>query len=232
MDSLNIVTSMRGLINEQIAEVHTALPVRVTAVDYGAKTVTLESLVTNKRSTEDEIEYPTFHDVPFAINGGGTARISFPLKAGDIGTVIFSERDPSNALQTTGETTSTSTLIQPCGLYPVCFIPKIATAADTTDAVDSDKIVISNNKNTYAEFDSTDTISIYNSAGLKIEINGSEITLADGVGSLTLSNGTFNINGLKIAPDGTLTLADGSVVDRHTHGGVESGGSSTAPLGG
>ncbi|HFT1551926.1 TPA: hypothetical protein ACH27V_005708, partial [Klebsiella quasipneumoniae subsp. similipneumoniae] len=27
-------------------------------------------------------------------------------------------------------------------------------------------------------------------------------------------------------------LADGSVVDRHTHGGVETGGSNTAPLGG
>nr|DAY73633.1 MAG TPA: baseplate protein [Caudoviricetes sp.] len=232
MDSLNIVTSMRGLINEQIAEVHTALPVRVTAVNYGSKTVTLESLVTNKRGTEDEIDYPTFYEVPFAINGGGTARISFPLKAGDIGTVIFSERDPSNALQTTGEDTSTSTLIQPCGLYPICFIPKIATAADTTDPVDPDKIVISNNKNTYAEFDPTDTISIYNSQGMKIEITGSNITITDGTGTISMSGGTVNINGLKISPNGTLTLADGSVVDKHTHGGVESGGSSTAPLGG
>lgn len=232
MDSLNIVTSMRGLINEQIAEVHTSLPVRVTAVNYGAKTVTLESLVTNKRSSEDEIDYPTFHDVPFAINGGGTARISFPLKPGDIGTVLFSERDPSNALQTTGENTSSTTLIQPCGLYPICFIPKIATAADTSDSVDPDKIVISNNGTTYAEFTPDSIISIYNDQGLKIELAGTEISITDGTGHITMSGGTVNINGLKIAPDGTLTLADGSVVDKHTHGGVESGGSSTAPLGG
>lgn len=44
--------------------------------------------------------------------------------------------------------------------------------------------------------------------------------------------GGFNLNGLQILPDGRLQLVDGSIVDKHTHGGVESGGSSTAPLGG
>lgn len=44
------------------------------------------------------------------------------------------------------------------------------------------------------------------------------------------SPGTVNINGLKILPDGRLQLADGSIVDAHTHGGVSPGGSSTAPL--
>lgn len=42
--------------------------------------------------------------------------------------------------------------------------------------------------------------------------------------------GTVNINGLKILPDGRLQLADGSIVDAHTHGGVSPGGSNTAPL--
>lgn len=45
------------------------------------------------------------------------------------------------------------------------------------------------------------------------------------------SSGDVNINGLKISSSGTLTLVDGSVVDKHTHGGVESGGSKTNPLG-
>lgn len=46
------------------------------------------------------------------------------------------------------------------------------------------------------------------------------------------SPGTVNINGLRILPDGRLQLVDGSIVDKHTHGGVSSGSSSTAPLGG
>jgi hypothetical protein len=45
------------------------------------------------------------------------------------------------------------------------------------------------------------------------------------------SPGTVNINGLKVLPDGRLQLVDGSIVDGHDHGGVQSGGSRTAPLG-
>ena len=109
MDALNLVTAMRGMMTEQLAEVHTSLPVRVTGVNYGAKTLTLESIVKNTRSEEDSIDYPTFHDVPFMVNGGGTGRISFPIKSGDIGVVIFSERDPSNAMQTSGDAATTTT---------------------------------------------------------------------------------------------------------------------------
>lgn len=46
------------------------------------------------------------------------------------------------------------------------------------------------------------------------------------------STGVVNINGLNILPDGTLVTKDGDIVDKHDHGGVQSGGSNTAPLGG
>lgn len=233
MDALNIVTSMRGLVLEQLAEVHTALPVRVTGVDYGSKSVTLESIVKNTRSTDDEIDYPTFHDVPFMVNGGGTGRISFPIKSGDIGVVIFSERDPSNALQTAGDSASTSTLIQPCGLYPICFIPKVATATDSSETVDSEKVVISNNKQTYGSFDPSGTVSIYNAQGMKINVTpggidieapGKNITVSDGTGTLTLSGGNMtykggpvNLNGLIIDQNGQMTDGNGVGFHNHTH---------------
>lgn len=224
MDALNFVTAMRGLMLEQLVEVHTALPVRVTGVDYGGKTVTLESIVKNTRSTDDEVDYPTFHDVPFMINGGGNGRISFPIKAGDIGTVMFSERDPSNALQTSGDDASGSTLIQPCGLYPICFIPKISTATDSTEAVDSEKVVISNNKNTYMSLDPDGTISIYNSQGMKINITPTGIDMTDGTGklsmqggNLTFKGGTVNMNGLLIDSNGQMTDGKGVGFHNHTH---------------
>lgn len=235
MDALNFVTAMRGLMTEQLAEVHTSLPVRVTGVNYGAKTLTLESIVKNSRSSEDEIDYPTFNDVPFMVNGGGTGRISFPIKSGDIGVVIFSERDPSNALQTSGEQPTGTTLMQPCGLYPVCFIPKISTGTDSTEAVDSEKVVISNNKNTYASFDPSGTISIWNSQGMKIDITPSGITMTDGSGTLDLKGGvmTFkgtsaNINGLQIDQNGLMTDGNGIGFHTHTHTvrNVQSGSSS------
>lgn len=56
-----------------------------------------------------------------------------------------------------------------------------------------------------------------------VEFTGSGINIK--------STGTVNINGLKILSDGRLQLVDGSIVDKHTHGGVSPGGSNTAPLG-
>lgn len=224
MDALNIATAIRGMMVEQLAEIHTSIPVRVTGVDYGGKTVTLESIVKNTRSTEDQIEYPTFHDVPFMINGGGTGRISFPIKAGDVGVLIFSERDPSNALQTSGDTSAAGAFIQPCGLYPICFIPKIATATDSTEAVDPDKVVISNNKQTYASFDPSGTISIYNAQGMKVEMTPSGITITDGIGTLSIqggnlkwTGGTANFNGLMIDQNGQMTDGKGVGFHNHTH---------------
>lgn len=46
------------------------------------------------------------------------------------------------------------------------------------------------------------------------------------------STGDVNINGLVIKSDGALVTKDGDIVDKHNHGGVQSGGSNTLPLGG
>lgn len=44
------------------------------------------------------------------------------------------------------------------------------------------------------------------------------------------STGNISINGLNIRPDGTLVTKDGIVIDGHTHGGVQSGGSNTGAM--
>ncbi|MXF49852.1 hypothetical protein GR294_25570 [Raoultella sp. Lac2] len=64
-------------------------------------------------------------------------------------------------------------------------------------------------------------------------LNGEPTEFAEFTGSgITIkSPGDVNINGLKILANGKLQLVDGSVVDGHDHGGVESGGSRTNPLG-
>ncbi len=64
-----------------------------------------------------------------------------------------------------------------------------------------------------------------------ISTSAVELRSDDGETKLSLNpasgaiNGTapggFNLNGLKILSDGRLQLVDGSIVDKHTHGGVE-----------
>lgn len=65
-------------------------------------------------------------------------------------------------------------------------------------------------------------------------LNGEPTEYAEftGSGINIKSPGVVNINGLKILANGKLQLVDGSIVDGHDHGGVESGGSRTSPLGG
>ncbi|HBQ4101875.1 TPA: hypothetical protein L7141_000631 [Klebsiella pneumoniae] len=74
--------------------------------------------------------------------------------------------------------------------------------------------------------------AVYITAIASLNDEPTEFAEFTGGGINIQSPGVVNINGLKILADGTLQLADGSVVDRHTHGGVETGGSNTAPLGG
>ena len=64
-----------------------------------------------------------------------------------------------------------------------------------------------------------------------LQIDDSGVTIKSTSAVKVESAGDVNINGLTISSSGTLTLVDGSVVDKHTHGGVESGGANTNPLG-
>lgn len=223
MDSLNFVSAIRGLILDHLLEVHTTVPARISAVDYGSKTATVESIVKDTRSTTDIQDYPIFYDVPIMVNGGGTGRITFPLKGGDMGVLVFSERDPSKALQTDGSDSSSSSLVMPCGLYPIMFIPKIALGGDSTPDIDSDNVVIDNNQKTTISLSPDGTGIIKSSLGGSITV-GAGVTITDGSGTLTVKDGnatwkggTFNINGLIISEDGYITDAGGVGLNTHTH---------------
>lgn len=223
MDSLNFVSSLRGLILDNLLEMHTTVPARVSSVDYGAKTVVAESIVKNTRSSTDSQNYPIFYDVPLMVNGGGNGRITFPIVGGDMGVLVFSERDPSKALQTDGSDASGSSLIMPCGMYPIMFIPKIALNADSTPDIDSSNIVIDNNQQTTVSLSPDGTGVIKSTLGGSITVD-SGVTITDGTGVFTIKSGKanwtggeFTINGLTISEDGLITDANGIGLNTHTH---------------
>ena len=223
MDSLNLVSAFRGLILDHLLEMHTALPASVSSVDYGAKTATINSLVKNTRSSTDEQDYPIFHDVPLFVLGGGKARITFPVTSGDVGVLIFSERDPSNALQSQGESASSAEMIMPCGLYPIMFIPKVALGNDSTAVIDQNNIVLDNNTNSTISLSPDGTIVASSSMGAKITVD-SGVTITDGTGTLSVANGSLtwsggevNINGLTITKEGLIKDSSGVGLNTHTH---------------
>lgn len=150
---------------------------------------------------------PLLVDVPVVFPRGGGCTLTFPVKAGDECLVIFADRCidfwwQSGGIQEPVDERMHDLSDAFCIVGPQSQAKKIGGISTSAVELRSD--------------DGETKLSLNPASGA---INGT-------------APGGFNLNGLKILSDGRLQLVDGSVVDKHTHGGVEPGGSSTAPLGG
>ncbi|HDW8252758.1 TPA: hypothetical protein RM899_002925 [Escherichia coli] len=150
---------------------------------------------------------PLLVDVPVVFPRGGGCTLTFPVKAGDECLVIFADRCidfwwQSGGIQEPVDERMHDLSDAFCIVGPQSQAKKIGGISTSAVELRSD--------------DGETKLSLNPASGA---INGT-------------APGGFNLNGLKILWDGSLQLVDGSIVDKHTHGGVEPGGSSTAPLGG
>ncbi|EJH5754909.1 hypothetical protein NED27_001323 [Escherichia coli] len=150
---------------------------------------------------------PLLVDVPVVFPRGGGCTLTFPVKAGDECLVVFADRCidfwwQSGGIQEPVDERMHDLSDAFCIVGPQSQAKKIGGISTSAVELRSD--------------DGETKLSLNPASGA---INGT-------------APGGFNLNGLKILSDGRLQLVDGSIVDKHTHGGVEPGGSSTAPLGG
>lgn len=93
---------------------HTIATVR--EFNYASQTVTAQIVYNQTYFKKDQdgtykkvfLPYPTLLDVPVIILGGGDARLTFPIRAGDQCLILFNDRDIDNWLagSTTGEVAS------------------------------------------------------------------------------------------------------------------------------
>ncbi|HCB1175004.1 TPA: hypothetical protein NQF68_004250 [Klebsiella pneumoniae] len=178
-------------------------PDAVTAVVQPA----IKGAEQDESGAEVSVNLPLLVDVPVIFPRGGGCTLTFPVKAGDECLVIFADRCidfwwQSGGIQEPVDDRMHDLSDAFCIVGPQSQAKKISGISTSAVELRSD--------------DGGTKLSLNPSSG---EINGT-------------APGGFNLNGLKILADGRLQLVDGSIVDKHTHGGVESGGSSTAPLGG
>ncbi|WP_142478594.1 Gp138 family membrane-puncturing spike protein [Klebsiella oxytoca] len=178
-------------------------PDAVTAVVQPA----IKGAEQDESGAEVSVNLPLLVDVPVVFPRGGGCTLTFPVKEGDECLVIFADRCIDFWWQSGG--------IQE---------PVDGRMHDLSDAFcivgpQSQAKKISGISASAVELRSDD-------GSAKLSLNP-----ASGAISGTAPGG-FNLNGLKILSDGRLQLVDGSIVDKHTHGGVEPGGSDTDPLGG
>ncbi len=178
-------------------------PDAVTAVIQPA----IKGVEHDASGAEVSVNLPLLVDVPVVFPRGGGCTLTFPVSAGDECLVIFADRCidfwwQSGGIQEPVDGRMHDLSDAFCIVGPQSQAKKIGGISTSAVELRSD--------------DGSVKLALNPASGA---INGT-------------APGGFNLNGLKILPDGRLQLVDGSIVDKHTHGGVESGGSNTAPLGG
>ncbi|HHL1414087.1 TPA: Gp138 family membrane-puncturing spike protein [Klebsiella pneumoniae] len=183
-----------------------ALPGTVESFDAETVTATIQLGILGLSDGESKA-LSVLNDVPVMFPRGGGCSLTFPVNKGDECLVIFADRCIDFWWQSGGVQEPVDERMHDlsdafCIVGPQSQAKKIGGISTSAVELRSD--------------DGETKLSLNPVSGA---INGT-------------APGGFNLNGLKILSDGRLQLVDGSIVDKHTHGGVEPGGSSTAPLGG
>ncbi len=204
--------------------VHTNIRGKVVGVNYGVPSVDVQPMAFTEFPSGTVDRYPIIYDVPVLLpsGAGGKARLTMPIKPGDVVGLSFSERNEGdNNDQNTHQ------------LFPGWAVTQIFTDGNAKP-IDPDNVVLENDK-------SSATLKPNGDIGLanpKVKINAlanGNVQVSNGAGNLAMDpSGLVTVNGAKITPDGRIITAKGIDVDdffekysRHTHGGVERGGSNT-----
>ncbi|MBK1779212.1 MAG: hypothetical protein IPZ45_23515 [Escherichia coli] len=199
------------LAGSVMSALRVSMPGIVQSFDPDAVTVVVQPVIKGYEPDSNGINQsttlPLLVDVPVVFPRGGGCTLTFPVKAGDECLVVFADRCidfwwQSGGIQEPVDERMHDLSDAFCIVGPQSQAKKIGGISTSAVELRSD--------------DGETKLSLNPASGA---INGT-------------APGGFNLNGLKILSDGRLQLVDGSIVDKHTHGGVEPGGSSTAPLGG
>lgn len=182
---------------------HTSIPARIEEVFYDQGHVTLQPLIktiTKKGSTfadKYEQQYPLIYEVPFYIMSAqrGVARITMPIKKGDVGTLLFSERDTETYLNTTGtsvvDSDNYATLSQDGKPFKLMFIPELFTPSEAP-SISSENIVVTNDKSIYTVKPDGTTIDTDGKTTITRSSDGT-ITLETPSDTIKLNNGSITI---------------------------------------
>ncbi len=199
-----------SLVQKILSTLKVAMPGIIQSFDPDTVTAVVQPAIKGYdpgAADDGSLDLPMLVDVPVIFQRGGGCTLTFPVSAGDECLVIFADRCIDFWWQNGG--------VQ----KPVD--PRMHDLSDAFAIVgpQSQARKISGISTSAVELRSDD-------GATKLSLNPSNGTISG------TAPGGFNLNGLKILPDGRLQLVGGAIVDGHRHGGVASGGSNTAPLGG
>lgn len=91
-------------IKAQLLDLHTSLPAKVESYDPAKQFVKVQPMLQRKFVNEDPVNLPIIENVPVLFFGAnaGKSFLTFPIKAGDLGFIFFSERSLDKYLSSNG----------------------------------------------------------------------------------------------------------------------------------
>ena len=142
----DFVDAIRRVVEDQIAELHTALPAEIVEFNQDSCTVDVVPKAKITLSSGETFEYPRINDVPvlFPCGMGNDAVIVYPVKKGDGCLLIFSEQSldywQSSGVASSEMKFSLSNAIAIPGLFA-------RPASDIGEAFKTNSIIIRNGNN-------------------------------------------------------------------------------------
>jgi hypothetical protein len=141
-----LATLLVDAINARLSEFRVSLPCKIAKYNSSDGTVDVDILLKDQKPQSDgtvELKtFPTIQDVPIQWFRCGTAWITLPLKAGDLGKLVFTDRSLSNwSASNKGEVVDPKSLSMH-NFDGATFEPGLYPASAAVPSPDPDNIVI------------------------------------------------------------------------------------------
>ena len=225
-------------------KIRTVIPAKVIEVDYDKSLVLVQPLIrTWWEKWRSEVTMWPLEGIPIVFSSAsrGIARITLPVKKGDVGLVLFADRHTERYLGSDGEEVVDSGSMVTLGIdgfmNVIGFLPEIFTEAKNQgfrkDALvieyGNSKITLEENgKVTYGNgaiftvmSDEGDSVTTNGNVTTRIGFDGSA-SVDNGKGKIELKpDGSIELNGVIIKPDGTLTAPKIEAESSLKKGGIE-----------
>lgn len=198
---------LKDIMQGQINQIHTALPGVIVSYDPGSNRASVRPSGSYKTEDGRSLAYPVIYNVPvqFPCGMGGNAGVTFPIKAGDGGILVFAE---SQLDDFTGGGDSEDP--RRFSLNDAMFIPGFYSASPSGESGHPDEVCMK-----FGEY-----TAVLGAGGFTVTVGASTFSLTPSGFSGNIAGTAFSIGG------GDLKVQGISLV-HHTHGGVETGGGST-----
>lgn len=157
-DTPTLAEVLQNAIRAGMLDIHTMLPARVEKYDSDTQKASVSPLLKKKYTDGQVVQLPVINDIPVQWPSGGDAFIHMPLKVGDIGMAVFSERSLDKWLSGKGDPVVPDDP-RHHNITDAVFIPGIRTFTEAFSVSNPDNVTIKND-NITIELDPSGKIKI------------------------------------------------------------------------